>query len=72
MPGRDEFKNARFWQSDFSNAQFRGVVFANVVITDSWLLNASISGMIQGLTVNGVEVAPLVEAELDRGGIRSG
>ena len=66
MGGSDEFKNARFWQTDFSGAEFRGVVFSNVVITDAWLFNASISGMIDGLTVNGVEVAPLVEAELDR------
>ena len=66
LEGSDELRNARIRSSDLSGAQLRGVNLSNVVIIDSWLANASISGMISGLTINGVEVAPLVEAELDR------
>jgi hypothetical protein len=40
--------------------------FEGAKITDGSLYNADISGDIEGLRVNGVEVAPLVEAELDR------
>lgn len=62
----DELKDARIRDSDLSGAQLRGVNLSNVTIADAWLFNTDISGMIGGLRVNGVEVAPLVEAELDR------
>src|SRR5438309_4455040 len=64
--GTDELKNARIRDSDLSGAQIRGVNFSSVTITDSWLINTDISGAIGGLKINGVEVEPLVEAELDR------
>lgn len=64
--GTNELKNARIRDSDVSGAQFRGVNLSNVTITDSWLFNTDISGMIGGLTINGVAVEPLIEAELDR------
>ena len=64
--GSDELKDARIRDSDLSGAQIRGVNFSNVSITDAWLFNTRISGLIGGLMINGVEVEPLVEAELDR------
>src|ERR1700722_13079380 len=66
LVGGDELKNATIRESDLSGSQFRGVNFSNVTLTDSWLFDTEISGMIRGLKINGVEVAPLVEAELDR------
>lgn len=51
---------------DFSGAHLHGPAFESTRITDGWFLNADISGYIGGLRVNGVEIAPLVEAELDR------
>lgn len=51
---------------DFSRARLRSPNFEGVRITDAWLRQADISGDITGLVVNGVEVAPLIEAELDR------
>ena len=62
----DELKDARILGCDLSGAQLRGVNFSNVTITDAWVFNTSISGEIGGLTINGVEVEPLIEAELDR------
>jgi len=44
----------------FENADMTGAVFKEVV-----LVNARISGLIDGLTVNDVEVGPLIGAELD-------
>lgn len=45
-------------------------MFGNTRVTDAYLHNVEIMGTvprwIEGLRVNGVEVAPLVEAELDR------
>jgi len=43
------------------NADLTGAVFKEVV-----LVNARISGLIDGLTVNDVEVGPLIRSELDR------
>lgn len=64
--GTNELRNARIRDSDLSGAQLRGVNFSNVTITDAWLFNTDISGAIGGLTINGVAVEPLIEAELDR------
>src|SRR5579872_4669251 len=61
-----EFAGRRLDEADFSNAQLHDANFDSVRITGGWLRNADIDGYIAGLKVNGVEVAPLVEAELDR------
>jgi uncharacterized protein YjbI with pentapeptide repeats len=63
--GRD-FRGERLVDADFSSARLHSPNFDGTRITDGWLRNADISGYIGGLRVNGVEVAPLVEAELDR------
>ena len=62
----EDYKNARFVEADFSGAWFRGVNFSNVKISDAWLLNVSISGLVGSLSVNGVNVSAYVEAELNR------
>lgn len=59
MVESDELKNVRIRNSDLSGAQLRGVNVSNVSI-DTW------AGRISGLTINGVEVGPLVDGELDR------
>lgn len=64
--GTDELRGARFVDCDLTGATFRGVVLANARISDGLLVNADISADITGLRINGVEVAPLVNAELDR------
>jgi len=64
--GTDELKGATIRDSDVSGATFRSVNLAGISITDAWLMDADISGDITGMRLNGVLVAPLVEAELDR------
>ena len=58
--------DASFRDVDLTNARFRLVDLTGVVIRGAALVNIDISGEIENLRVNGVDVAPLVEAELDR------
>jgi uncharacterized damage-inducible protein DinB len=57
---------ARLEDADFSNARLHAPNFEGAKITDAWFYNADISGDLEGLRLNGVEVAPLVMAELER------
>lgn len=61
-----DFRGQRLDDADFSGTRLHSLNFEGIRITDGWLRNADISGYIEGLRVNGVEIAPLVEAELDR------
>src|SRR5438270_4258865 len=61
-----DFRGIRLDDADFSGARLHSPNFEGTRITDGWLRDADIDGFIVGLRVNGVEVAPLVEAELDR------
>lgn len=58
--------DARIRDVSLANARFRSVDLTGVVITDAWVVDMTISGELRGLRVNGVDVVPLVEAELDR------
>ena len=51
---------------DLSHARLRGVDMTGVVMRGVELVDARIDGEIHNLLVNGVDVAPLVDAELDR------
>jgi DinB superfamily/Pentapeptide repeats (8 copies) len=57
---------ARFRDVDLSDAQLRGVLMRDVAMRGVELVNVDIHGEIANLTINGVDVAPLVNAELDR------
>ena len=57
---------ARFHDVDLTNARFQLVDLTGVTIRDAFLRNVELSGKIENLRVNGVDVGPLVEAELDR------
>ena len=57
---------ARFHDVDLSNAQFRLVDMTGVTIRGAAVVNVDISGEVENLRVNGVDVMPLVEAELNR------
>jgi hypothetical protein len=57
---------AEFRSVDLSDATFRAVGLHRVVMRGVELLNVDIYGEIENVTINGVDVAPLVLAELDR------
>jgi len=61
-----DLSGARIEDADFSEARLHAPNFQGTKITDGWFADADISGMIRGLRLNGVEVEPLVSAELDR------
>jgi uncharacterized damage-inducible protein DinB len=78
MPDFDhaDLKGSRFVWTDLSDSEFiaaslsgvriRGTDLHNVVMTGVELLNVSIYGELQNVTINGVDVWPLVDAELNR------
>ena len=57
---------ARFHDIDLRDARFSLVDLSGTVIRGAALVNVEISGEIEDLRINGVDVAPLVEAELNR------
>ena len=63
---RVDLSGAEFRSVDLANARFRDVALDGVVIRGAELADVAISGDIGRLIVNGVDVGPLVEAELDR------
>ena len=58
--------DARFHDVDLTNARFHLVDLTGVTIRGAALVDVDISGEIENLRVNGVDVVPLVEAELNR------
>jgi uncharacterized protein YjbI with pentapeptide repeats len=57
---------AQFHDVDLTNARFNLVDMTGVVIRGAALVDVEISGEVENLRVNGVDVVPLVEAELNR------
>jgi len=57
---------ACFRDVDLTGARFRLVDLTGAQIRGAALVNVDISGLISNLRVNGVDVVPLVEAELNR------
>ena len=49
---------------DLSGVHLHGVNLEGARLTDAYLPGADISGDIEGLRVNGVEIEPLVQAKL--------
>jgi uncharacterized protein YjbI with pentapeptide repeats len=63
---KQDLSEARFEQVDFSRAWFRNVYFTDATLRGAWLENVEIDGEIRNVTINGVDIAPLIEAELNR------
>jgi DinB superfamily/Pentapeptide repeats (8 copies) len=63
---RVDLRDAEFFAVDLSHARIQGADLRGVVMRGVEVVDARIEGEIESLLVNGVDVAPLVEAELDR------
>ena len=62
-----DLAGARFADVDLADARIRGANLSGLVVTGSDLTNVRIdAGDFEGVVVNGVDVVPLVDAELDR------
>ncbi len=63
---RADLTGARFDSVNLNGATFRACDLSRVVMRGVEIADTTIDGEIQDLVINGVDVAPLVEAELDR------
>jgi hypothetical protein len=63
---RCDLRGARFRLVDLRGARFDQAVLHGVVMRGAEFVDVDIDGEVVNLVVNGVDVAPLIEAELDR------
>jgi hypothetical protein len=61
-----DLSGSEFHYSDLTGARFRDAELHRVVMRGVELCDVDISGEIQHLVINGVDVGPLIEAELNR------
>ena len=64
--GTDEFRGASFTGADFTAANFRDCDLRQAKITDSWLVDVRMSGLVENFVVNDVDITAFVEGELDK------
>ncbi len=62
----DAFRGSRFTVRDLAGARFVDCDLTGVKVVDGFLVDVDVSGYVNGLVVNGVDVTEYVEAELDR------
>ena len=62
----DDLSNARFNDCRLDGAEFRESTLVGARFIGSVLIDVEIDALVQNVTINGVDVGPLVEAELDR------
>jgi hypothetical protein len=63
---RVDLSGARLRAVDLAGARFRGVDLSGVMMRGVELVGVDIHGEIENLTINGVDVGPLINAELNR------
>ncbi|WP_375479077.1 DinB family protein [uncultured Jatrophihabitans sp.] len=63
---RRDLSGARFEEVDFTSTWFRNVYFVGATLRGAWLEDVDIDGELRNVRINGVDVGPLIEAELDR------
>lgn len=62
----EDMAGARFDDVSLAGARFRNVDLRGAVIRGAFAVDVELSGLIVNVRINGVDVAPLVEAELNR------
>lgn len=63
---KQDLSGARFEQVNFTGARFRNVEFTGATVRGAWLEDVDIDGELRNVRINGVDIQPLVEAELNR------
>jgi hypothetical protein len=63
---RTDLTSSRFRGVTFDRASFRSCEFSGVVMRGVEIVDTTIDGELQNVVINGVDVAPLIDAELDR------
>jgi hypothetical protein len=62
----EDLRGTRYVECRLDGAEFREVTLVGARFVGSVLIDVEVDAMVRNLTVNGVDVVPLVEAELDR------
>src|SRR3954451_6119273 len=62
----EDLRGSRFRDVDLRDSRFHDVALHGAVLRGVELHDVEIDGDVEGLTINGVDVGPLIEAELDR------
>jgi uncharacterized damage-inducible protein DinB len=60
-----EFRAARFFEANLSDSRFHSCDLRRVKVTDSWLTDLNVSGLIERVIVNDIDVTAYVQSELD-------
>jgi uncharacterized protein YjbI with pentapeptide repeats len=63
---RADLSGSVFFATDLAGSQFRGVDLTGGVMRGVELGNVDITGEIMNVTINGVDIGPLIDAELNR------
>ena len=63
---RVDLSGSEFLAVNLSGSRFRGVALSGSVLRGVELGNVDINGEIENVTVNGVDIGPLIEGELNR------
>ncbi len=63
---RTDLSGARLRAVDLTDADLRGVDMTRVMMRGVEMLDVDISGDIENVTINGVDIGPLVDAELNK------
>ena len=58
---REDWSHSRFEEVDFSQSRFHNVYFQDTVIRGAWLSRVEIDGHLDDVTINGVDVGPLID-----------
>jgi hypothetical protein len=62
----EDLHGSRFENVDLTGARFRNVDLTGALVRGALLVDLDIDGYVRNVRINGVDVGPLVEAELDR------
>jgi uncharacterized protein YjbI with pentapeptide repeats len=62
----DDLRGARFDETNLTGARLHNVDLSGAKISGADLVDLDISGHLENVRINGVDVGPLIEAELDR------
>lgn len=63
---RVDLSRSTFRSIDFSDVELRDIALTRTTIRGAYLVDVEIYGEVEGLRVNGIDVGPLLSAELDR------
>ncbi len=61
-----DLRGSRFVNTDLAGSRFHNVDLSGVLVRGAYLSDIDIDGELENVRINGVDVMPLVEAELDR------